>query len=207
MRYRRIPDETVRRLPLYLRGLAYFAQRGEFRVSSSSLAEFVGVNGCKIRKDISHFGVFGTPGVGYDVANLTRQVRKILKLTAARRAALVGVGNLGSALLAYPGFATYGFDIVAAFDNDRRKIGRTVNKVRIEDSAALGTLRRRRINLAIIAVPAGAAQDIAEGLVRACVKGILNFSPCYLNVPRYLKVLAIDIATELARLPYYMPAG
>jgi len=207
MRYRRIPDETVRRLPLYLRGLAYFAQRGESRVSSSSLAEFVGVNGCKIRKDISHFGVFGTPGVGYDVANLTRQVRKILKLTSARKAALVGVGNLGSALLAYPGFATYGFDIVAAFDSDRRKIGRTVNKVRIEDSAALGTLRRRRINLAIIAVPAGAAQDIAEGLVRAGVKGILNFSPCYLNVPRNVKVVAIDIATELARLPYYMPAG
>jgi redox-sensing transcriptional repressor len=207
MRYRRIPDEAVRRLPLYLRALAYFAQRGDRSVSSSSLAEFVGVNAGQIRKDISYFGVFGTPGVGYGVDNLTLQVRKILKLTTVHRAAIVGVGNLGSALMAYPGFRTYGFDIAVAFDSDRRKVGKVINKVRIEDAAGLGSLRRRRVNLGIITVPREAAQETADGLVRAGVKGILNFSGCYLNVPRNVKVVTIDIATELARLPYYMPAG
>jgi len=205
MRYHKIPDETVRRLPIYLRGLMVSAQQARAHISSQSLAEFVGVNAWQIRKDLSYFGDFGTPGVGYDIETLVQGIKKLLRLDVIRRAALVGVGDLGSALLAYPGFRLYGLDIVAAFDLDPQKIGSTVNGVEIEDPAQIATLRRRQINVAIIAVPREAAQATADRLVAAGVKGILNFAPCKLVTPRRVKIITLDIAMELARLPYYMP--
>ncbi|MHC4791401.1 MAG: redox-sensing transcriptional repressor Rex [Planctomycetota bacterium] len=207
MRYHKIPDETIRRLPIYLRGLLISAEQGKESISSQDLADFVGVNSWQIRKDFSYFGGFGTRGVGYDIEKLIKQIKKILKLDVVRKAALVGVGNLGSALLAYPGYGIYSFDIAAAFDSDPKKTGRKVNNVTIENVSNLGTLRKRKIDLAIIAVPREAAQQMADELVKAGVKGILNFSPCYITVPRRVKVTTIDIATYLARLPYYMPAG
>jgi redox-sensing transcriptional repressor len=207
MRYHKIPDETVRRLPIYLRGLLVSAEQGKESISSQDLADFVGVNSWQIRKDFSYFGGFGTPGVGYDIEKLIKQIKKILKLDVVRKAALVGVGNLGSALLAYAGFGIYSFDIVVAFDSDPEKIGRKVNNVTIENISELRTLRRRKIDLAIIAVPREAAQRMADELVKAGVKGILNFSPCYITVPKKVKVITIDIAMDFARLPYYMPAG
>jgi len=207
MRYHRIPDETIRRLPIYLRGLLLSAEQGKESISSQDLADFVGVNSWQIRKDFSYFGDFGTRGVGYKIDKLTKQIRRILKLDVVHKAALVGVGNLGSALLAYPGFGIYSFDIAAAFDSDPKKIGRKLNNIIIENASNLGTLRKRKIDLAIIAVPREAAQQMADELVKAGVKGILNFSPCYITVPRRVKVTTIDIATYLARLPYYMPAG
>lgn len=207
MRYRRIPDETIRRLPIYLRGLLFSAEQGKENISSRDLAELVGVNSPQIRKDFSYFGDFGTRGVGYKIDKLTKQITKILRLDVVKKAALVGVGNLGSAVLAYPGFGLYGFDIVAIFDTDPDKIGKKVNNVKVESVSNLGTLRRRRIDLAIIAVPRDAAQQTADKLVRAGVKGILNFSPWYITVPRKVKVITIDIAMDLARLPYYMPGG
>ncbi|MHC4572659.1 MAG: redox-sensing transcriptional repressor Rex [Planctomycetota bacterium] len=206
MRYHRIPDETVRRLPIYLRGLLFSAEQGHDSISSRDLADLLGVNSWQIRKDFSYFGDFGTRGVGYKIETLTRQIKKILKVDVVRQAALVGVGNLGSAVLAYPGFAMYGFRIAAAFDNDPAKIGKEVNKVLIESVSKLGTLRKRNIDLAIIAVPRDAAQETADKLVEAGVKGILNFSPCYITAPKRVKVITIDIAMDLARLPYYMPA-
>ena len=207
MRYRRIPDETVRRLPLYLRGLLFLSEEGQQSISSRDLADFLRVNPCQIRKDFSYFGDFGTPGVGYKVEKLAKQIKKILKLDVAHRTALVGVGNLGSAVLAYPGFRIYGLDIAAAFDTDPKKIGRKVNNITIEDVSNLRTLRKRKINIAIIAVPRDAAQGTADALVKAGVKGILNFSPCYITVPKKVKVITIDIAMDLARLPYYMPSS
>src|SRR5512136_2518102 len=138
MRYHRIPDETVRRLPVYLRGLMVSAGQGHEHISSQLLADFVGVDAWQIRKDLSYFGDFGTPGVGYNIEKLARGIKKTLRLDVIRRAALVGVGDLGSALLAYPGFRVYGLDIIAAFDVDPEKIGRTMNGVKIEDSAELG---------------------------------------------------------------------
>ncbi|MHC4387929.1 MAG: redox-sensing transcriptional repressor Rex [Planctomycetota bacterium] len=207
MRYRRIPDETVRRLPIYLRGLLFLADQGRQSVSSKDLADFLGVNSWQIRKDFSYFGDFGTRGVGYKIESLSKQIRKILKLDVVRRAALVGVGNLGRAVLAYPGFETYGFNIVAAFDSDPRKIGKKINSTTIEDASKLATLRKRKVELGIIAVPADAAQKTADALVKAGAKGILNFSPCYITVPKKVKVISIDIAMDLARLPYYMRAG
>jgi redox-sensing transcriptional repressor len=203
MKYHRIPDETVRRLPVYLRGLLFLSDQKQ-NISSRNLADFMSVNDSQIRKDFSYFGVFGTPGVGYDIRKLIRQIKKMLNLSVSHKAALVGVGNLGSALLAYPGFRMYGFDIAAAFDNDPKKVGREINNVRIEDISSLRTLKRRKISLAIIAVPRDAAQQTADALVKAGVKGILNFSPLRITVPKKVKVITIDIAMELARLPYYI---
>ena len=207
MRYHKIPNEAVRRLPIYLRRLLFLAEQRQQNVSSKDLAELLGANPSQIRKDFSYFGVFGTPGVGYKTEKLIKQIKKILRLDVVRKAALVGVGNLGSVVLSYPGFMVYGLGIVAVFDTDAKKIGRKVNNITIENASKLQTLRRRKIELAIIAVPPDAAQRTAEALVKAGVKGILNFSPCYIAVPRKVKVITIDIAMDLARLPYYMPAS
>ena len=207
MRYRKIPDETVRRLPIYLRGLLFLSEQGQQNVSSRNLADFLGVNPWQIRKDFSYFGGFGTRGVGYKIENLAKQINKILKLDVVHKVALVGVGNLGLVVLAYPGFRIYGFDIAAAFDIDSKKVGRKVKNITIEDASNLGTLKKRKIKLAIITVHRGAAQQTADALVKAGVKGILNFSPCYITVPKKVKVITIDIAMDLARLPYYMPAS
>jgi len=207
MKYRRVPDETIRRLPVYLRGAIYFSRQGMKSVSSEKLAGLVGVNSWQIRKDFSYFGEFGTPGVGYDIGTLIKHIQRILRLNVVHKAALVGAGNLGSALLAYPGFRMYGFEIAAAFDMDKRKVGKKRAGVVIEDMAKLRTLKARYIRLGIIAVPEEAAQDVADQLVLAGVKGILNFSPRYVSVPSKVKIITIDIAMDLACLPYYTPAG
>jgi len=175
--------------------------------TSQNLADLLGIASWQIRKDFSYFGGFGVPGVGYNVKNVITQIKKILKIEAGHKVALVGVGNLGSAVLAYPGFRLYGFDIVAAFDVDPKKVGKEINKVRIEDVSAVSSLKRRKINIAIISVPGEVAQQTADALVKAGIKAILNFSPCYITVPKKVKVITVDIAMELARLPYYMPAG
>jgi redox-sensing transcriptional repressor len=207
MRYHRIPDETIRRLPIYLRGLMFSAETGQEHISSQSLAAFVGVHSWQIRKDFSYFGDFGTPGVGYHIGKLAKEIKKILRLDVIRKAALIGVGDLGSALLAYPGFRTYGLDIVAAFDVDPQKVGSMVDDVKIEDMSGMDSLKRRGISLAIVAVPRTVAQATVNRLVDVGVKGILNFAPCKVEAPRRVKVITLDIAMELARLPYYMPAS
>ncbi len=207
MRYHKISDETIRRLPVYLRGLHVLAEQGRERISSRDLADFLGLNPWQIRKDFSYFGEFGTRGVGYEIKTLIRQINKILRLEAVNKAALVGVGNLGKAVLAYPGFKMYGFDIVAAFDVSAGKIGKKVKNIEIEDASRIASLKRRNIRLGIIAVPREAAQETADALVGAGVKGFLNFSPCHVTVPRKVKVITIDIAMDLARLPYYIPAN
>jgi len=207
MRYRKIPNETIRRLPIYLRGLLFLTKEGQQRISSRNLADFLAVNPWQIRKDFSYFGGFGTRGVGYNIEKLIKQIKKILKLDVVHKAALIGVGNLGSAVLAYPGFRIYGFDIATAFDTDPKKIGKKVNNITIEDVSNLRTLKKRKINLAIIAVPRDAAQQTADALVKTGIKGILNFSPCHITVPKKIKVITIDIAMDLARLPYYIPAS
>jgi redox-sensing transcriptional repressor len=120
---------------------------------------------------------------------------------------LVGAGNLGSAILAYQGFKEYGLEIVAAFDNDRKKIGKKICNITVKDVANLGKLKKQEIDLAIMTVPAEAAQGTVDVLVEAGIKGILNFSPFYLKVPRKIKVINIDVAMDLARLPYYIPAN
>lgn len=207
MRYSKIPDETIRRLPIYLRGLFLASKGGAKSLSSTNLAEFIGVNPCQIRKDFSYFGYLGVRGSGYDIAKLVRELKSILKITKIQKAALVGVGNLGSAILSFPGFEMYGLNIEVAFDVNPQKIGIKRNKVKIEDVSKLWILKKKKINLAILAVPSEEAQRTTDKLVKAGVKGILNFSSCYLSVPKKVKVITTDIAMELARLPYYIPAG
>jgi len=204
MQYHKISDEAVRRLPLYLRALLFLSQDLPENISSHKLAGFLGVNPWQVRKDFSYFGEFGTPGVGYNVEKLIKQIKKILKLNVIHKAALVGVGNLGAALLAYPGFKVYGFDIAAAFDNNPKKIGKKVAEVIVEDVSKIGLLKKRNVKIGIITVPAGAAQQTADALVKAGVKGILNFSPCTISAHKKIKVVNIDIAMDLVRLPYYM---
>jgi len=207
MRYRKIPDEAVRRLPMYLRGLLLCGRQGMENVSSRKLAELLHISSAQIRKDLSYFGAFGTPGVGYETAKLAKQIRGILKLAEPNNAALVGLGNLGSALLKYTGFSAYGLEISAVFESSPDKIGKTVRNVKVQDVSKLSTLKNKGIKLGIIAVPASAAQEVAEALVEAGIRGILNFAPFYLDVPKKVKVITIDIAMVLARLPYYLPAS
>ena len=204
MRYHKIPDETVRRLPTYLREVLVLSEKGHEKVSSKRLAEFLGINPWQIRKDFSYFGDFGTPGVGYDTSKLQKKISKILRLDNSHKAVLVGVGNLGSAVMAYGEFGTYGLDIVAAFDKDHKKIGKTKNNITIEDVSKISSIKRRKVDLGIIAVPAEDAQAVADDLVKAGVKGILNFSTRHIVVQKKIKVISIDIAMDLARLPYYM---
>ena len=205
MMYGRIPDETIRQLPIYLRGLLFMSEQDLKSISSEKLADFIGTNPGQIRKDFSHFGNFGRRGVGYNIEKLEKEIKRILKLNKVQKAALIGVGNLGSAILAYPGFGIYGFKVAVAFDNNPKKVGRKIKDISIENVSKLCTLKQRKIKLAIIAVPRQAAQETADKLVKAGIKGILNFSPCYITVPKKVKVITLDIAMDLARLPYYMP--
>lgn len=205
MRYHRIPDETIKRLPIYLRRAINLSERKVKCVSSTELANLIGVTPWQIRKDLSYFGGFGTRGVGYDVENLISQIREILKLNVIRKAALVGVGNLGSAILSFPGFNQYWLKIAAAFDINKRKIGKKVNGLIVEDVKNLGKLNSRGINLAILAVPGEVAQDVADDLIKAGIKAILNFAPQYIEAPKRIKVITIDIAMYMACLPYYVP--
>jgi len=191
-------------LPIYLRALHILSQKGKVSTFSRDLADMAGVNSWQVRKDFSYFGAFGKPGSGYEIEGLKKQIAKILRLNTCHRVALVGVGNLGSAVLAYAGFAPYGFDIVAAYDCDPKKVGTKIHGITVRDVAGLKNFKKNKIDLAIIAVPESAAQQIADRLVRAGIRGILNFSPVHIQVPKGVKVITIDIAMDLARLPYYM---
>lgn len=207
MRYHKISEETVRRLPLYLRACLDLADQGADRLSSQRLGDHLGLTPWLIRKDFSYFGDLGKRGVGYDTQGLIRQIRKILKLDVTRSAVLVGTGRLGSALVEYGGFRRYGLEIVAAFDRDRPRVGRTIGGVRIEHVSRLATVGSRRVDMGIIAVPEQSAQQVADAILEAGIRGILSFSPRRIVVPKWAKVITIDIAMDLARLPYYLPGG
>ena len=141
------------------------------------------------------------------IEKLKKHLQKILRLNTRHNTALVGYGNLGAALLKYTGFENLGIEISAIFENNPRKIGRVVNKIKIEAESNFWTLKQRNILIAIIALPAAEAQEVTDKLVKAGVGGILNFAPSYLSVPQSVKVINIDIGVSLACLPYYLPAG
>ena len=191
-------------MPMYLRALSLLEKENQETISSRQLAERLHLNPPQIRKDLSYFGAFGTRGIGYPVISTAEQIRHILKLNVAQQAALVGAGRLGTAIASYPGFSIFGFDVAAIFDNETSKVGKKIGHATVEHIKRLHTLKNRNIRLAILAVPAEAAQDCANELVDAGVKGILNLSPCYLDVPKRVKVITIDIAMELGILPYYI---
>jgi redox-sensing transcriptional repressor len=201
----RIADETVGRLFIYLRVLLCLAQEGVETVSSEILGAACQVKPSVIRKDLSYFGGFGKRGVGYDVKGLIKEIRAILKLGSLTKAALVGVGNIGRALLTYPGFKAEGFEVTLAFDKDARKVGRRAGGVMIEDVADLEQrIAGEGIKLAIIAVPVPEASKIAQRLAGAGIKAILSFAPCPLSMPEDVKITCVDLAMEMARLVYHL---
>ncbi|MBS3762253.1 MAG: redox-sensing transcriptional repressor Rex [Planctomycetes bacterium] len=201
----RIPDQTIGRLFLYLRALFCLSEQGIETVSSDTLGEACQVKPAAVRKDLSYFGGFGKRGVGYNVAELIEEIRSILNLDVVREAALVGVGNIGRALLAYRGFEPEGFEIGLAFDSNPEKIGKKLDRVQIEDVGNMEErIQEEGIKLGIIAVPVEEAPDIAHRLADSGVKAILSFAPCPLNMPKDVKVTCMDLATEMARLIYYL---
>ena len=201
---RRIPEATVARLPLYYRVLLETTEARITTISSDRLAEMAGVNAAKVRKDLSYLGSYGTRGVGYDVDYLLHEIARELGLTQDWPCVIVGIGNLGAALANYRGFGARGFRVVALVDADDQKVGRTLADLPIEPMSTLGDVcARHNIAIAIIATPASAAQDVADALVGAGVKSILNFAPGVLSVPDDVWVRKVDLATELQILSFY----
>ncbi len=200
---RYIPQDTARRLSLYLRSLRILKQSGIVVASSEDITKFLDIPSTQFRKDLSYFGGFGKRGVGYDVKALMREIENILGTNVVRKIAVVGVGKLGSALLRYPGFLEFNLQICAAFDNDLSKVGKIWEGVRIESINKIKEIvSKRQIKIAILSVPAVAAQKISEDLVKCGVKAILNFAPINPVLPKDIFVSNVDMATELEALVY-----
>ena len=177
-------------------------------MSSQELAERFNLNSAQVRKDLAYFGKFGVRGIGYYVAGLKAELQKILGLDREWSVALVGFGNLGSALFHYKGFARQGFRIAAIFDDDPGKAGREVGGVPIFGSQELGReVRARGIQIAIVAVPPEAAQAVTDQLVEAGIKAILNFAPSRLRAPRDARLKHVDLSIELETLSFYLAKG
>jgi redox-sensing transcriptional repressor len=199
----RIAESTVRRLSLYLRFLEEFEERGIATVSSEALASRGGTTSAQVRKDLSFFGSFGKRGLGYSVPELVERLRDILGLGRTYRVAVIGAGKMGSALVQYRGFAQRGFHITAVYDADPAKAGKVWNGVRVRHARDLERdLAREPVDIAIIVTPADSAQGVAERLVRAGVRAILNFAPVRLNVPDSVIVKNVNLALELEALSY-----
>ncbi len=199
----KISDSTVYRLSKYYRTLVYLLSRGAKTVSSEFLAEQNGIIAAQVRKDLSYFGNFGKRGIGYNVLELKRSVAKILGLERMWTVALVGVGNIGRALLDYDQFRLQGFNIIMAFDNDPLKIGREFHKVFVRDISNLeDDVRNSQIEIGIVAVPASAAQAVVDKLVAGGVKGILNFAPITLKVPKGVFIKCENMAMEIEALAF-----
>ena len=207
MALREIPDIVVGRLPVYLRALTRMFQEGQSITSSKELGERLGISSAQIRKDLSHFGEFGKQGTGYQIEYLVGQIQRILKVNHEWEVALVGVGDLGHALVHYNGFANRGFRIVALFDANPDKIGKPVGGLTIIDAAILlDEIRAREIKVAMLAVPADKAQTVADKLVEAGIKGILNYAPINISTPKDVRVQYIDPVIHLQRMTFYLDA-
>ena len=204
-----VSELTTNRLSVYLRCLNTLDRAGVRTVSSQALAEQFHLNAAQIRKDLAYFGEFGVRGVGYYVKELRRHLQQILGLDRGVRLAIMGAGNLGLALADYPGFRAEGFEIAALFDTMREKIGqRSRGGVPILDSRDFKrVVRRERISLAVIAVPANAAQTVVNTVVAAGVKAILNFSPGTLKVPADVKLKSVDLTVSLESLSFFLAQG
>lgn len=203
-----VPAATVARLPLYLRCLEELGRSKVETVSSSRLAELAGVNAAKLRKDLSHLGSYGTRGVGYQVAHLMRSIRFELGLDEQSPVIVVGLGNLGQALVNHAGFGDRGFPIIAVFDIDPDKVGRMVEGVDVAVEH-LDNLEKvvatHQARTAIITTPVGAAQSATDLVVGAGVTSVLNFAPTVVQVPEGVALRQVDLALELQILSYYQP--
>jgi redox-sensing transcriptional repressor len=202
---RQIATRGVPRLAIYYRTLLRLEENRQEIVSSEELGRKTGHTDSQIRRDLASFGNFGIPGIGYKVKELRKKLGKILGKDKNWKVALVGVGNLGSALLAYNGFAPQGFHIAAAFDNDLRKIGKKWKNIEIQNVRDLKEIiSSQNIKIGIVAVPASGAQEVVEELLRSGVRAILNFAPTRVSVPEGVEVENVDLSIELDRLSYFL---
>jgi redox-sensing transcriptional repressor len=200
-----IPRKTVYRLSLYLRCLARLKDNNIQTVSSETLAKVAGVKPTQLRKDLTYFGQFGTRGLGYDVAALSQMISDELGTTSLQPVILVGVGNLGLALLSYRGFEKEGFEIIAAFDIDpKRRRDKDIDLPILGMEELPDFVQSRHVKMAIVTVPAAVAQEVANGLVQCGVMGILNFAPIVLHVPEDVMVNNVNLAIELENLSYFI---
>jgi redox-sensing transcriptional repressor len=200
-----IPDIVIGRLPVYLRALSRLAHEGHEVTSSHELGRRLGISSAQIRKDLSHFGGFGKQGTGYQIAYLEEKLRQVLKVNVEWEIALVGAGDLGSAIANYRGFANRGFHITCIFDTDPNKIGQQVGDFRIQPMDQIDrTVKERGIQMAMIAVPAEYAQDVADRLIQAGVRALLNYAPINITVPDGTHVQHIDPVVHLQRMTYYL---
>jgi redox-sensing transcriptional repressor len=205
MNANKIPDIIIGRLPVYLRALQQLFEKGILTTSSQELGEIIGISAAQIRKDISQFGEFGKQGTGYSVPFLIERLRDILKVHRVWEVVIVGMGDMGHALARYNGFANRGFHINMVFDIDPNKIGQKVGDYEILDAAGMAEkIKQNKIKIAMLTVPAAAAQEVTDQLVKAGVKAILNYAPMSLNVPSGVRVQYIDPVTHLQRMTYYV---
>jgi redox-sensing transcriptional repressor len=198
-----VPKAVVSRLSLYLRELQHLMRDGQDTTSSTQLGRMLGFTDAQVRKDLAYFGQFGYPGIGYRCDELVAAIKGILGTNLDWPMALVGLGNLGRALLGYRGFGEQGFRVVAAFDIDPRKVGTSIEGVPVFALDSLPKIvQERGIRLAILAVPGPAAQSVAELVVEAGVEGVLNFAPVMISLPKEISTIGVDLAIELEQLSF-----
>ena len=200
-----IPNIVIGRLPIYLRALNRMLQQGRQVTSSQELGERLGISAAQIRKDLSQFGEFGKQGTGYNIEFLATKIQEILKIDRVWDVVVIGAGDIGHAVINYGGFKDRGFQTVMIFDNDPKKIGTKIGNVTILDIAKMKEkIQENNIKIAMLAVPAENAQNVADQLVDAGIKAILNYAPVSLSVPPDVKAQHIDPSVHLQSMTYYL---
>ena len=199
----RISKPTSRRMSLYRRVLHSLLDQGKAAISSKELGDQTGVKDAQVRKDLACFGSLGRPGVGYRIRDLHDQLRQLLGMDQTWKTVLVGAGNIGRALLAYPRFRNEGFDFVAAFDHDKKEVGKRIAGLCVQSMEELKkTVKKKNVQMGLIAVPPDAAVAVAHSLVNAGIRGILNFAPIRLDLPKEIAVVNVDFTDALEQLAF-----
>jgi redox-sensing transcriptional repressor len=200
-----IPDIVIGRLPLYLRALQYMMLENHMVTSSKELAERLGISAAQIRKDLSQFGEFGKQGTGYQVEFLIKKLKQIIHVDLIWDIIIIGAGDIGHGVARYPGFGHQGFRVAGVFDNNSNKIGTKIGDFTVQDIASMAEIiKNNQIKIAMIAVPASQAQKVADDLIQAGIKAILNYAPITINVPNGIQIQYIDPVMHLQKMTYYL---
>jgi redox-sensing transcriptional repressor len=200
-----IPEIIVGRLPVYLQALEHMLNHGMLTTSSQELGDIIGISAAQIRKDLSQFGEFGKQGKGYSIPFLVEQLRGILNVDRVWDMVVIGAGNLGHAIAHYQGFVNHGFRVAMIFDNSPQQIGTQIGNITVQDSAHLiPAIQKAGIRVAMLTIPAPAAQSVTDSLVKAGIKSILNYAPITLSVPPDVHVQYVDPVIYLQKMTYYL---